>query len=317
MTKERFSNGDSAMAKETKKETGKEAKKEFNKRAFASVFGGFAFIIMALTGLALFSAPTCRIARDIGWTIWGYSKEEMEALHVCFAIIFAIVAIYHIYLNWASIKRYFQGKASQAVGFRAEWLAALIICVIVYAGTVGGAWPFSSLLDWHESYKHSAVGEGGHGQGWGGGRGGTGLRGGGAGCSDCESSDEHGQLQGGGRGQRALTKSTGRSESSSRQLQYQPQPLRGFGGGAGQAGGGRGRGGQLQTQGPGRGMGRMTLSEFCSSEGINLRTAIGRFRDAGIDVQGAMTMRDIADGAGVHPRELREILGLEGDCDHE
>ena len=61
----------------------------------------------------------------------------------------------------------------------------------------------------------------------------------------------------------------------------------------------------------------MTLSEFCSSEGINLRTAITRFRDAGVAAQGTMTMRDIADGAGVHPSELRGILGLEGDCDHE
>jgi hypothetical protein len=305
------------MAKETKKETRKETKKEFNKRAFASVFGGFSFIIMALTGLALFSAPTCRIARDTGWTIWGYSKEEMEALHVCFAIIFAIVAIYHIYLNWASIKRYFQGKASEAIGFRTEWVAALIVCVVIYAGTVRGAWPFSSLIDWHESYKHGAVGEAGHGQGWGGGRGATALRGGGAGRSESGSCDEHGLLQGGRRGQRALTKETGSSESGTRELQFQPQPLRGFGGGAGQAGGARGRGGQLQTQGPGRGMGRMTLSEFCSSEGMQLGMAIALFRDKGIAVQGTMTMRDIADRAGVHPSELRSILGLEGDCDHE
>ena len=84
----------------------------------------------------------------------------------------------------------------------------------------------------------------------------------------------------------------------------------------------RGRQGQGRGQGQGinaprRGMGQMTLSEFCSSEGIELRLAIARLRDKGIVAQGKMTIREIADEAGAHPRELRDILGLEGDCDHE
>ena len=65
------------------------------------------------------------------------------------------------------------------------------------------------------------------------------------------------------------------------------------------------------------GMGQMTLSEFCQNEGVELTWAILRLRNEGLAAEGTMTIREIADGAGVHPRELRGILGLEGDCDHE
>ena len=84
----------------------------------------------------------------------------------------------------------------------------------------------------------------------------------------------------------------------------------------------RGRGGQGGGQGQGanaprRGMGQMTLSEFCRNEGVELTWAILRLRNEGLAAEGAMTMREIADGTGVHPRELRDILGLEGDHGHE
>ncbi|MHC4745607.1 MAG: DUF4405 domain-containing protein, partial [Planctomycetota bacterium] len=200
------------MAKETKKEVRKEAKKEFNRRTFASVLAGFSFVIVVLTGLALFTAPSCRIARESGWAVWGYSKEELSAIHVWFAVIFAAIAIYHIYFNWGSIKRYFEGKASEGIGFRTEWVAALLICVVVYGGTVHGAWPFSSLMEWKESYKHGAVGQG---QGWRGGRGGNAIRGGG-GCGESGSCESDGKIQQGWRGGRggALRSGSGCSSSS-------------------------------------------------------------------------------------------------------
>jgi hypothetical protein len=55
-------------------------------------------------------------------------------------------------------------------------------------------------------------------------------------------------------------------------------------------------------------MGRKTLRQFCTDEGIDLSWAISRLQSQGLAVRDTMTLREIADLAGVHPRELRIVL---------
>jgi len=272
---------------------GKEEKKPFNRRKFVSVFAGFSFVLMALTGLGMFFAPSCRVARDTSWAVWGHSKEDLAAVHVWFGTVFVIAAGYHIYLNWTALKNYFKTKVGEGIGLRTEWVIALLICLAVYVGTVRTVWPFSSLIEWKETYHHGVVSgqaeHGSHGR-----RGGRSPAVGGSGCTESDSCNAEGQP---GHGRGSCEDVEGESAIQT---------------GRGRQGGGRGQGANV-TQ---RGMGQMTLSEFCQNEGIKLTWAIGRLRDEGFAAQGTMTIREIADGAGVHPRELRGILGLEADCDH-
>jgi len=266
---------------------GREAKKPFNRRKFVSLFVGFSFVLMTVTGFALFFAPSCRIARDTSWAIWGHNKEQFVAVHVWFSTVFVIAAGYHIYLHWTVLEKYFKTKVGEGIGLRTEWVAALLICLAIYVGTVRTVWPFQSLIDWQDTYKHGSAGSQA-GQSW---------RGGGRGehsSAESGSCDAEGQ--------------PGHGRGSCEDVEGETAIQRG----RGRQGGGQGQGANLA----GRGMGQMTLSEFCQSEGIELTWAIRRLRGEGFAAQGAMTIREIADGVGVHPRELRDILGLEGDCDH-
>ncbi|MEJ5259373.1 MAG: DUF4405 domain-containing protein [Anaerohalosphaeraceae bacterium] len=56
------------------------------------------------------------------------------------------------------------------------------------------------------------------------------------------------------------------------------------------------------------GIGQMTLADYCRQEGLEPAKAIEILRSRGLTVQSDMTMRQIADLAGVHPSQLREIL---------
>ncbi|MHC4174526.1 MAG: DUF4405 domain-containing protein [Planctomycetota bacterium] len=58
----------------------------------------------------------------------------------------------------------------------------------------------------------------------------------------------------------------------------------------------------------GRGTGQKTLRQFCNDERIELSWALSRLRNEGFTDRETMTMREIADGAGIHPRELRAVL---------
>lgn len=289
------------MGKEAKKpldeevNMGREAKRPFNRRKFVSVFAGFSFVMMALTGLWMFFAPSCRVARDTSWVVWGHSKEDLEAVHVWFGTVFVIAAAYHIYLNWAALKNYFKTKVGEGIGLRTEWVAALLICLAVYVGTVRTVWPFSSLIEWHETYKHGVSG----------GQSEHGYRGGGDGRDSARLGSGYGDINTGDVGGQA-NEDRGCSHDETEDTSATQR-------GRGMQGGGQGQG----ANAPRRGMGQMTLSELCRSEGVELTRAIARLQNMGFVAQGTMTLREIADGFGVHPRELRDILGLESDCDHE
>ena len=249
------------------------AKKSFNLRAFASVFAGLSFVLMVVTGLVLFFAPSCRIARDTSWAVWGHDKDQWVAVHVWLSIAFVIAAIIHIYLNWTVLTNYFKSKIHEGLAFRTEWIAALAICVVLYAGSVRGVAPFSSLMVWKETFKHGAGGAAESGQGWRGGR--T------AGQPIQNHASNTQPNQAGG-------------AFKSSEHQGDCEQTQGSGGHSpGQAGGG---------------MGRKTLRQFCSDEGIQLSWAISHLRNQGLVVRDTMTMRQIADAAGVHPREMRAVL---------
>ena len=251
-----------------------DAKKSFNLRGFASVLAGLSFILMVVTGLVLFVAPSCRVAESTSWTVLSHDKDQWVAVHVWLSLAFVIASAVHIYLNWRVLMSYFKSKARKSWAFRTEWLAALAICAVLYAGSAAEVPPFSSLMTWKETFKHPEGGGSGRG---------AGLR------------------KGQGTRQQLLNDAGHNQPDSAGEQQDNTEQH------------------QRPDHGPGRtggGMGRMTLRQFCSDEGIDLTWAIMRLRNEGFTAEDTMTMRQIADGAGVHPRELRDILGVEKDHEH-
>ncbi len=259
-------------------------KDTFSLRAFASVLAGISFILMAVTGLVLFIAPSCRIARDNSWAVWGHDKDQWIAIHVWLSIAFVVASFIHIYLNWAVMINYFKTKLHKGLAFRYEWVSALAVCAIIYAGASSGVAPFSSLMVWKESFKHNEIGPAGYGQGFRGGRAAGQQIHGYAypitqnqtdeACNSCQDSTTCEQ---GSTGRQTL-----RIDSCESQVQL---PGRGVGG-----------------------MGRKTLRQFCSDEGIQLSWAVSHLKTQGLSVRQTMTMRQIADAAGVHPSALRTML---------
>jgi len=257
----------------------------FSLRAFASVLAGISFLLMAVTGLVLFIAPSCRIARDSSWAVWGHDKDQWIAIHVWLSIAFVVASFIHIYLNWAALANYFKTKLHKGLAFRYEWVCALAICVLIYAGASYGVAPFSSLMVWKESFKHTETGPAGYGQGFRGGR-------------------AAGQQFYGYAAPAAQSQPGGTCGSCEEGTTCEQVP-------AGQADKGIDSCEQNQASLSGRGMGgmgRKTLRQFCSEEGIELSWALSHLKAQGLTVRETMTMRQIADAAGVHPSALRTVL---------
>lgn len=127
--------------------------KGFQFRAFISLLITFSFLMAVTTGIMLYITPPGRIANWTNWTFWGLTKHQWIALHICFNTLFIIASALHIWLNWKPLFSYFVGKLQNTPRLRLEWILALIICVVVYWGSLKPFAPFSFLLDINKHIK--------------------------------------------------------------------------------------------------------------------------------------------------------------------
>ncbi len=58
------------------------------------------FVIVMFTGIGLFVAPRGYIARQMGWTFFGMSKEALEVWHDYCGFAMGAVVVLHFILNY-------------------------------------------------------------------------------------------------------------------------------------------------------------------------------------------------------------------------
>jgi hypothetical protein len=307
----------------------KNSKLQFNWRAFFSVLSALSFIGMVFTGVILFVVPSGRIANWTGWTLMGLTKHQWIGLHDWFSIIFIIAAVFHIYLNWKPLVSYFKNKVSKAFALRIEWAVALLICCIVFVGTLVDIKPFSSLLAWNENIKH----------GWDD----TQQRAPIAHAELLSLTELSEQVRGvsletivGNLKSKGIEVESGDVVLGELAEANNMTPAQLYNIALGQAGhgggqGGHGQGGRRQGQGGRgfggtgehdeaiesgaehlaggiRGIGRMTLKSYCEQTGLDVNAALKKLQEAGYKASSDMTIRGIADITGVHPSQIRTIL---------
>ena len=292
-----------------------DSKTAFQWRAFISTLTGLSFVAMCLTGIILFVVPPGRVANWTGWTLYGLTKAQWQALHIWFSLLFMVAAIVHIVYNWQCLLRYCQSKVTKAFTLRAEWSLSLVLCVVLLVATLANWRPFSSLVDWGESIKHSwddptrrppvphmelltlsALAE------------------------QVEDIPLDTMLE----NLRARNIAVDSPDAIVGELAaahgMTPETLyniaigaahRGHGRGAGQpggggSGGGRGMGGG--GGGGGSGFGRMTLEQYCADAGIDTDAAIEKLRTTGVTATRTTTIREIAETANVRPSAVPDLL---------
>ncbi|OQY07017.1 MAG: hypothetical protein B6I25_02625 [Planctomycetales bacterium 4572_13] len=108
-----------------------------------------------MTGAILYITPPGRVANWTNWTIWGLSKHQWGAVHICFGVVFLIASVLHIWLNFRPLMSYFVRKTKDASKLRTEWILALAVCGLVFWGVLKPFAPFSSLLDLNDHIKNS------------------------------------------------------------------------------------------------------------------------------------------------------------------
>lgn len=123
-------------------------------RRVISLTAFISFVFLAFTGIMLFVSPQGRVAYWSGWTMFGLSKDDYSAVHTTFMVLFLTVAIWHIVLNWKPILAYLRNRAKKVRVFTPEFSFSLVLCLLFFAGTLTGLFPYQQFLDLGEGIKN-------------------------------------------------------------------------------------------------------------------------------------------------------------------
>ncbi|HID21010.1 MAG TPA: DUF4405 domain-containing protein [Planctomycetaceae bacterium] len=129
-------------------------KPRFSPKSLTSFCIAGLLIVMGVSGVVLYASPRCRDAYDAGWTLFGLDKDTWDALHTNTSLLFLIVAVAHLVLNWKVFWSYIRRRSQQGVHRKKELALASVALGAVVAGTVAGWSPFRKPLDWRFEVKN-------------------------------------------------------------------------------------------------------------------------------------------------------------------
>ncbi len=130
-------------------------RQRFQWRAFValSMFG--ILIALGLSGIALYIAPSGRLAQTLNWHWLGLSKSQWEAVHIVFSTFGLVVGYFHVQYNWRSIVGYFRRKVNQVIQWRREGLVATTIFLLLGFTAIADLPPAAQLVEWSEAIAQS------------------------------------------------------------------------------------------------------------------------------------------------------------------
>ena len=133
--------------------TQKQPGHRFSWRAFTSVLLFWTGLVMAVSGIVLFIAPSGRVARAAVWTLWGLDKDGWGAVHTILSFLFTIFAVIHVALNWKPLVSYLKDRVTRTIKLRREWAGATLASILVCALTILAVPPFQSIMDLGDGIK--------------------------------------------------------------------------------------------------------------------------------------------------------------------
>jgi hypothetical protein len=128
-----------------------------NLRRIVSLLLVFSFILLLITGIVLYIVPAGRIAYWADWKFIGLTKEQWGNIHIISGILGLIAGAIHIFYNWKAIILYLKNRKKEIRFFNINFNLALIITVVVLAGTYFNIPPISYVFDYSEDIKDSAT----------------------------------------------------------------------------------------------------------------------------------------------------------------
>ena len=113
----------------------------------------FSSVLLLISCVVVYIVPYGRIADWSQWRMLGLSKTEWTNLHINLGILFVVLAVIHVVLNWRHIVSYMKNRKTSAEGRNLNVLIALLITVFFTIGSLYKVPPMSWFINLSESMK--------------------------------------------------------------------------------------------------------------------------------------------------------------------
>lgn len=134
---------------------------KLNIRGFISLSVFWSFIIVFISGLILYVAPTGSVARWTNLKVLGLTHKQWVELHTIFGYVLLFFAAVHIIYNWKPIVSYIKSKIHGGMRLRKEMIISLLLCSVLSAGIIFNMAPFQAVLDLKDTIRKSWPGAAG------------------------------------------------------------------------------------------------------------------------------------------------------------
>ena len=128
-------------------------RRRFSMRGFTSLLLTLSMAVMVFAGIMLYLTPRGRVANWTDWTLVGLGKEQWAALHMNASLLFVIVAVLHLVLNWSIFFSYLKKKTAAGLHMKKELALATLIALVCVAGTITELPPFGAVAALNEDIK--------------------------------------------------------------------------------------------------------------------------------------------------------------------
>lgn len=131
------------------------SQRRFSVHALTTMLTTGGFLIMTVTGLALYTIPAGRVANWVDWQMAGLTKEGWTGIHVTSSLLFVLAGLVHLWFNWGTFIGYLRRRLQTGVRIRPEAPATAAFLAVLVAGTLYEVPPFTWVVGLSETIKNS------------------------------------------------------------------------------------------------------------------------------------------------------------------
>ena len=139
----------------TKSSSGHTRRHRFNFRGLITYLVALSFLILLISGIMNFLAPSGRISREVGWSLLGLDRAAWQTLHLSFAVVFVAAGVVHITFNWEGLLHYLRDRTTRRVTLRWDTAIALLLTLWLGASAVLGLPPATTLHDLSTHFRQA------------------------------------------------------------------------------------------------------------------------------------------------------------------
>lgn len=130
-------------------------RRRFSFRGLITYLVTLSFLVILISGVVNFLAPSGRISRQVDWTLLGLDRIGWQTLHLSFAVVFVAVGFIHLAFNWKRLLHYLRDRASHHLTLKWEAVLAILITLWLVASAVLALPPASTLHDFSAHFRQT------------------------------------------------------------------------------------------------------------------------------------------------------------------